>query len=220
MIKSKKLLAVATFLLIGTQTMEAKENPGSLRAPVAANKVQAGCPKTTAQTDLSINNVRARILNGGDLWWNPNDQTEVYEVPSGSGKNSIYAGSIWVAGFDAGGNLKEACQTYRQGGANDFWSGPISKKPNNTIDVSTDVCSAYDRFWVLNRSDVEKFENKGHVVIASADDPPSPVFANFSTSDLFNTQKRSYAEQTSVETSIVLFGFLEIGPDQKSLAPP
>ena len=161
MIKSKKLLAVATFLLIGTQTMEAKENPGSLRAPVAANKVQAGCPKTTAQTDLSINNVRARILNGGDLWWNPNEQTAIYEVPSGSGKNSIYAGSIWIAGFDAGGNLKEACQTYRQGGANDFWSGPISKKPNNTIDVSTDVCSAYDRFWVLNRSDVEKFANTG-----------------------------------------------------------
>ena len=82
------------------------------------------CPATTAQIDLAVNNVRARILNGGDLWWDPNNNSAgIYEVPKGSGLVSIYAGSFWIGGFDPANQLKVAAQTYRQTGANDFSSG-------------------------------------------------------------------------------------------------
>ena len=57
---------------------------------------------------------------GGDLWWDPVGQTPYYEVPIGSGKNSIYSGALWIGGFDQAGRLKVAAQTYRQGGSNDF----------------------------------------------------------------------------------------------------
>ena len=83
---------------------------------ITALQLQAqvnNCNPPTAQTDLDINNVRARILNGGDMWWdlviNPH-----YEVPKGSGKHSMFSGSIWIGGLDAGNQLKLAAQKYRQ----------------------------------------------------------------------------------------------------------
>ena len=120
-----------------------------------------GCPNTTAQTDLAVNNVRARILNGGDLWFNYNAQDGIYEIPSGSGKNSIYAGSLWVGGYDNANNLKIAAQTYRNAGANDFWSGPVAKDALGALDVSTTTCSTYDRFWILIRTHVATFAGGG-----------------------------------------------------------
>src|SRR4051812_24043683 len=73
----------------------------------------SNCPRTIAQTDLEVNNVRAHLLNGGDLWWDYNDPTRgIYEVPKGSGKNSIYAGAIWLGGIDDNGLIRVAAQSY------------------------------------------------------------------------------------------------------------
>ncbi len=121
------------------------------------------CIRTQAQVDLAINNVRARILNGGDLWWDPNDNsTGIYEVPKGSGKTCIYAGSIWIGGVDGGGQIRVAAQTYRQTGANDFWAGPISKtSTNSTGNIDTSRCNLFDRFWVINKIDVQNFVQGG-----------------------------------------------------------
>jgi len=138
----------------------AKINVGSNRMTQpskAQSKSAATCPVTTAQIDLDINQVRARVLVGGDLWWDPVGQIPYYEVPIGSNKNSIFAGALWIGGFD-GSTLKVAAQTYRQGGGNDFWGGPISKDPNTgATDVSVTTCDQYDRFWGISRSEVEEF---------------------------------------------------------------
>ena len=121
----------------------------------------ANCPNTTAQIDLEINNVRARLLTGGDLWYDPIPQSPHYEVPKGSGKHSIYNGSFWIGGIDQSGTILSAAQTYRQG-TNDFWAGPISRtSPNPTGDISTAKCNQYDRFWKINRSDVANFIQGG-----------------------------------------------------------
>ncbi len=116
------------------------------------------CPPTTAQVDLSVNNVRARLLVGGDLWWDPaNNSIGIYEVPNGSGKNSIYAGSFWIGGIDGGGQIKVASQTYRQYGWNDFWAGPISKDNSGNLSISQSKCNYFDRFWSVYRTDVQNF---------------------------------------------------------------
>ena len=39
----------------------------------------ANCNDATSQIDLNINNVRARILGAGDMWWDLNDAA--YEIP-------------------------------------------------------------------------------------------------------------------------------------------
>ena len=58
--------------------------------------VEELCQPSKAQSDLSINNVRATILGGGDMWWDLN--TARYEVPKGSNKHSMFAGSLWLGG--------------------------------------------------------------------------------------------------------------------------
>jgi len=111
----------------------------------------ASCNPTTAQAELDINNVRTTILVGGDLWWNLSDGK--YEVPIGSGKNSVYAGSLWIGGIDASGQVRVAAQTYRQTGI-DFWGGPMD---TTTVTTTADRCRTFDRHWKVTKDDVRAF---------------------------------------------------------------
>ncbi len=138
-----------------------------------------GCPNSTAQLDLTVNNVRARILNGGDLWWNPIAQVNYYEVPIGSGKNSIYCGGLWIGGYDASNAIKVAAQTYRQQGANDFWPGPISKDvATDSLSISNARCAQFDRFWSLTKQEVQNFVSGGNPTQTIIDYPGNGNVAN------------------------------------------
>jgi hypothetical protein len=142
--------------------VSAKENVGihRNRPALALNKVSAGCPYTQAKTDLDINNVRAKIFTGGDMWWDLAGNAK-YEVPKGSGKTSSYAASLWIGGIDGNNQLKVAAQTYRQNG-NDFWTGPVSADPaTGATDVSLEDCDYYDRHWILTKESVRQYVNTG-----------------------------------------------------------
>lgn len=92
-----KILQKTIILLCVTAQFSIAKEPASSPKKVPQNfhrTAVANCPNTTAQFDLDINNVRARILNGGDLWWDPIGQINYYEVPIGSNKNSLYSGAI------------------------------------------------------------------------------------------------------------------------------
>lgn len=169
-------LAISALLLVGWGTAGfAKENVGKKTQPRInsnAAKVAANCPNTTAQVDLDINQVRARILTGGDLWWDPVGQTPFYEVPIGSNKQALYAGAIWVGGIDKAGQLRVAAQTYRQS-ANDMWAGPISKDPSSgALGITLEKCLEYDRFWQITRAEVDAFVNEGAEATQSIKDWP------------------------------------------------
>lgn len=124
----------------------------SLASGICLSQVNNPCQPPTAFTTLEVNEVKAGLLNGGDFWWNLNDA--VYEVPKGSGVHSIFSGGLWIGGIDAGGKLKVAAQTYRQG-YYDYWPGPLG-----VDDAATEpVCWAYDRFWRITRSDMETFRD-------------------------------------------------------------
>ncbi|MBP7166374.1 MAG: T9SS type A sorting domain-containing protein [Bacteroidia bacterium] len=126
------------------------------------NSYAQNCPIPSAQMDLAVNNVRAKILNGGDLWWDPAGQSNTYTVPIDSGVNAIYAGSIWLGGIDLGGQVYVAAQTYRQSGANDFWPGPISKNSaTGILTVSNATCNTYDNLYHISKSEVANFVNNG-----------------------------------------------------------
>lgn len=154
------LLAVMTSL--GSLPAFSKINVGAV-VPRSSNaaKVAAGCPNTQAQLDLDVNQVRARVLVGGDLWWDPVGSVPYYEVPIGSNKNSIFSGALWIGGFDQSDQLLVAAQTYRQGNGNDFWGGPIAVNQSGGINVSTEQCEAFDKFWSISRADVESFLEGG-----------------------------------------------------------
>lgn len=119
--QSKWLLTVLLAGAMGN-TSEAREIIGTPPSAIDNNlfrTMAAGCKAPTAQVDLDINNVRTTIMNGGDMWWNLiSAKYEIPKVtdPNGIHKHSIFAGSLWIGGVDAGNNLKLAAMTYRQNG--------------------------------------------------------------------------------------------------------
>src|ERR1051325_1496861 len=114
--------AAVVFAALQVTARENVPNPNGGHRIENPNQVAAQCNAGTAQTELSVNNVRTTILTGGDMWWDLS--TARYEIPKGGGAHSVFAGSLWIGGVDAGGQLKVAAMTYRQTG-NDYWPGPL-----------------------------------------------------------------------------------------------
>jgi hypothetical protein len=123
---------------------------------------RSDCAAATMSYDLAINNVRARLLNGGDVWWDLD--IGQYIVPAVDpalgvpGVSSLFAGAVWLGGFDDAGNLKIAAQTYRTSTRNDFWPGPLSSIGT----TGADTCKNWDRFFIVKgntiRAHVNAFE--------------------------------------------------------------
>lgn len=91
----------------------------------------ADCAIGLSRAELDINNVRARYLNAGDMFWDPGLSLAKYEVPKRtdnltSSKNSIFAAAIWLGGTEREtGNVLVMVQTYR-GQLRNYWPGPFS----------------------------------------------------------------------------------------------
>lgn len=77
---------------------------------------------------LDGNQVKARLNNGGDMFWNLNNGPS-YEVVAGSNRHAAFASSAWIGGLDDTGGLHLAAQTYRQSGL-DFFPGPYRTTGN------------------------------------------------------------------------------------------
>ncbi len=120
-------------------------------------KVAAGCDPPSSQIDLAINNVRTKLFNGGDMWWDLfGTRNAAYEIPKvEAGQRSVhasFASALWFGGVDDGGQLKTAGQTYRQRGL-DFWPGPLD---TSTADIDKDDCTFWDKqFSVLQKEIIE-----------------------------------------------------------------
>ncbi len=147
-------------LLLSIPTVWARENRDFVggaanNTNTTGNSFRAACIEARAETDLNINNVRARLRAGGDLWWD--GQRARYIVPNvdpASGQpevSSLFAGGIWLGAFDDGGNLILAAQTYRQTG-NDYWTGPLN--PSTGTIEKTD-CEKWDRFFTVYGSEID-----------------------------------------------------------------
>ncbi len=130
--------------------VEAKQGPTQVRKGTM-KALAGGCAPATAQTDLNINNVRALILSGGDMWWDLVSAPR-YEVPKNSERHSMFAGALWLGGIDEANQLKLAAMTYRSRGV-DFWTGPLTD--DNTASITQETCRQYDRQWLILREDVE-----------------------------------------------------------------
>jgi hypothetical protein len=132
--------------------LSARENIVSSRPKTGLKTTATGCAPALSAIDLDINNVRARLMTGGDMWWNNSTEVASYEIPKGSGRHSQFAASCWIGGFDKQGQLKVAAQTYRQDG-NDYWPGAL----NTQGKITADTCSAWDKMWKIDRSTILRF---------------------------------------------------------------
>ena len=147
--KAKKALVICLTLV--TTSVFSKENITNNTSSVVYTKVASGCSPSISKTDLDVNNVRTTIMAAGDMWWNLDDAR--YEIPKDGNKHSMFAGALWIGGVDAGGQLKVAAMTYRQGGS-DFWTGPLN---TTTATITEDECNKWDKHFKLDRADVEEY---------------------------------------------------------------
>lgn len=121
-------------------------------APRAEAQTPGNCVNGKAEKYLDVNNVRARILNVGGLFWN--GDPAVYTVPKGGKADAIFAGGIWLSGITEGDNkLRMAAATY---GTWEFWPGPLDANGNPPAD-----CSIYDRIYKVSLSDITTLNETG-----------------------------------------------------------
>lgn len=126
-----------------------------------SHQLNAQCNESQAIEYLHGNEVKAAFRNGGDQFW---DGSAVqYAVPYTQGQNplhTIFAGALWMGGYDQGGTLKLAAQTYRSSG-NDYWAGPLD---HTGTPIS---CTNYDKIWKVSgaavRALILDFEDDGVV---------------------------------------------------------
>ncbi|MFN0014033.1 MAG: hypothetical protein ACKVU2_05740 [Saprospiraceae bacterium] len=114
------------------------------------------CASSRSFYDMELNNVRARLLGGGDCWWDFTDGRYIVpkvDVATGQREvSSIFAGSVWLGGVDPGGSLKLACQDFRPSGRNDFWPGPL----NETGTTEEQTCTNWDRHFRVTGDEIRR----------------------------------------------------------------
>lgn len=147
---------LVAILALGVMGLQAREPENRPKASKTTKKAQYRdvCANSESLIDQAINNVRARLLGGGDCWWDfTNGRYIVPKVDPASGQpevSSIFAGAVWLGGIDPGNNLKLACQDYRNDGRNDFWPGPLSL---NGITESF-ACEDWDRHFRVTGDEI------------------------------------------------------------------
>jgi hypothetical protein len=150
------LLTGLAMLMVSPSAFAYRTNPSDeAKAGGGPSKsASAGCLPPSSSAELNVNNVRALIHSGGDMWWdliaNPR-----YEIPKGSGRHSMFLGTLWIAGRDQSTQtLRVAAQRYRSRGV-DFWTGPLDRL--GTAEVDPETCELYDQIWTITRQQVELF---------------------------------------------------------------
>jgi hypothetical protein len=132
--------------------------PNNYRKSSKSSKAQyrAVCSNSESRIDQAINNVRARLLGGGDCWWDFSDGRYIVpkvDVSTGQQEvSSIFAGSVWLGGIDPAGNLKLACQDYRTGTTNEFWPGPLTDEGI----TEQFTCDNWDRHFRVTGDEIRK----------------------------------------------------------------
>ncbi|MBL7894028.1 MAG: T9SS type A sorting domain-containing protein [Bacteroidia bacterium] len=135
--------------------------------------------------NLDINQVKAKIMNRGDMHWDVTAGGPMYEVPKGSGVHSGLCNSFWIGGLDASNQLHLAAQRYRMKGC-DFWPGAL-----DTLNGEADTLNAfnYDHIWKVSYTDINNFItqfNLGNVPLSYT---PTPDIVNWPANGTGNKAK-------------------------------
>jgi hypothetical protein len=169
-------LWIAFLLAFVAVGVSAKNNPFDKKANKSAKaQYRDVCANSESQIDQDINNVRARLLGGGDCWWDFTDGRYIVpkvDVTSNQAEvSSIFAGSVWLGGVDPAGNLKLACQDFRGASNNEFWPGPLT--PLGITEQIT--CDNWDRHFRVTGEEIRKHLSNLSQGKISPDDIPRNV---------------------------------------------
>lgn len=115
----------------------------------------------TESAVLDTNQIKARINNHGSLFWNTQTGASAFEFPKDSGTHANFAAALWLGGYDNGGVLHTAAQTYNQNGF-DYQIGPVSTQRNSTY------LGKYNQVWKISKRQIQNhqqnYNNSGYQV--------------------------------------------------------
>lgn len=146
-----------TLVLIGLMMsgqIHAREFVGQVKK-TSSPKSEVGverCRRAQGSAELSINNVRARINTGGNMWYDGN--TSRYYVPKDGNSTAMYCAALWIGGQDENKQLRVAALRFGQDG-DDFWPGPLTVDANASVNKS--ICEKWDKHFRITRAEVERF---------------------------------------------------------------
>lgn len=172
----KAISRTSLFLVLLTGLSLAKENLGASKSYEKGLRISAACAPPTSSVELDVNNVRALLHNGGDMWWDlvSNPRYEVPKVDNPADRRfSSFAASLWIGGIDGGGQLRVAAQTYRQSGY-DFWPGPLTSGGANIDDAT---CKKWDRHYKITSQEIASFraDYADNGVVDNPEDYPNVI---------------------------------------------
>ncbi len=102
---------------------------------------------------VAINNICAGVYADGLLFtqeeYNGTSCCPKFEVPKGSGANTIFCGSIWIGGLDIMDSIHVAAQRYYSITDCDFWAGPVANVYDSIYD------NKYKRLWKIDKADID-----------------------------------------------------------------
>lgn len=82
---------------------------------------------------INGNNADALLSDIGIFFNQIGNNNAGYEIPSGSGKNSVYSASFWFGGIDVNNQIKLAAPHYYTGNDQDFWPGALALNTATTV---------------------------------------------------------------------------------------
>lgn len=142
MVRTRYATTLLLLLLAGVMA-----RPSNAQGPAPAS-----CVLGTAEANLDVNNVFAKVFNTGSLFFgNTTDDGSGYLVPKASEKSPIFASGLWVGG-KVGGKVRVAGSRYS--GFN-FWPGPLDSATGRPVNPAS--CDAYDRIYSVTRTDIANF---------------------------------------------------------------
>ena len=126
--------------------------------PVRDSTGQVGtCGPGLAVSYLDVNNVRARVLTLGGLFYGGGPAgggPGIYTVPRFGDAQALWMASLWIGGY-VSGEVRVAA-SFQHWSNWQYWPGPLDTRGTPPSD-----CGPFDRLYKVGRVDIEEYESTG-----------------------------------------------------------
>lgn len=173
-------------------------------------------------TELSENNVAAKISNNGTFFHEPVTSIGGYELPKDSEKKGIYFMGLLALGIDGNAQLKGAICNYNQ---SDWFSGPISNNYQDVNYINSYSTSIWEIDGQLISEHITHWNDVGYITPQVINDWPAngntsngeaPIIAPFEDLDNDGIYEPSIGEYPIIRGDRAVLVILN---DQQSIHP-
>jgi hypothetical protein len=179
-------------------------------APNNYKNERSGCNTPIDSFDLHINNVRAPLLDDGELWLGHRSAYQIVDTAllGLAPPYEIFVGSIWLSALDQGNNLKVAAFSHSQSSNSDYYTGPLDNNGNVTVTT----CNQWDQHFTVFSTDISLCIN-AYQSSGTGQVPIGVVCANDSNMIRWPGKGNAYLSAQGYDVSGILAPFFDANGD-------